>query len=588
MSSNPEKNNELTVPPDNAGANSNASEPKDALTVELSHSTGTVNVGDKTSVLTTGPLDYEILTPSLTTVNTADATVIRDRNSVHDASGSNSSRTQTFTSQIASNDGVIIVDNDLIDGYVPRMLDSYQIIRKIGSGGMGSVFLAKDVYLDRQVAIKILQPKYLSTELQERFIVEAKAAAKLHHDNIVTIYSFGETNNLPFFAMEYISGSDIKSIVEDAGPLPIDKTLAYAIQIASALEHINVNGIVHRDIKPSNVLITEYGTAKVIDLGLAKDYLRQPDDGLTKTGVTLGTFDYISPEQANDPRNVDIRADIYSLGCTIFFMLIGKPPYAEKNRMQKIVSHNVDQTPDIVALRPGIPGQLAEIVVRCMAKDPNSRYQTPQALSADLIKVAEKLGMRPSEFSLDKWYLPSKSQLMIWKDRLAWAIPIVALIIIVLVLNCFWQPDQRQSEFLPDTPSLKKSEPSSGNSNGRPAPIFGSIKKGKVLELENAVQSFPPTPEDPAPNESQTLQPPVVAEEQTPAPDSVSPSDSQPVPPPAASPKVVQPVRKSSAASTVLNEPNLPDSSDNASQRNATQGNSNQRNIIHSIKLETD
>lgn len=586
MTSNPEIRSESTTAPPKAGVENNAAEHNSALTVELSPAEPSANAAEKTSVLTAAPLDYE---SSQTTANAADATVVRNRNDQQEKSSSHSSSTEAYTDQKPSNDGVIIVNNGLIDGYIPTRLGNYQIVQKIGAGGMGNIFLATDVFLDREVAIKILLPKYQSTELQERFIVEAKASAKLHHDNIVTIYSYGETNDLPFFAMEYIPGSNLRSIVDKTGVLSIEDTLSYAIQISSALEHINDNGIVHRDIKPSNVLITNDGTVKVIDLGLAKDYLRQPDDGLTQTGVTLGTFDYISPEQANDPRNVDIRADIYSLGCTMFFMLVGKPPFAEKNRVQKIVSHQVDVTPDIRLLRPKIPERLADIVMRCMEKNPDNRYKNPQELSRDLYIAAEEQGMRPSRFSLSKWYLPSKSRLRVWKDRLAWAIPIVLLIVGVWILNCFWQPDQRQAEFLPESPGLKRSD-NSVNANGRPTPIFGAVKKGKVLDFDSDVQSFPPSLEPPAPNGNVTPPTPVAAEDQTPAQSDSAPSAPESIiQPTTVSAKVVQTTQDSTPPANAQQEQPLPDSSPNSvSPGNALQDNTNQSNPIHSVKLETD
>lgn len=522
MSSKTDIRNELTTAPPNAGAENNASEQNSALTVEASPSTASVNTEGKSSVKTTEPLGCNSSASSQATVNATDATVVRNPNNQNDASNSHSSSTEIFNDQNWSNDGVIIVNNDLIDGYIPARLGNYQIIQKIGAGGMGNIYLAIDVFLDREAAIKILAPKYQSTELRERFIVESKASAKLHHENIVTIYAFGETNNLPYFAMEYIPGSTLRTIVNKTGTLSIEDTLSYSIQVASALEHINENGIVHRDIKPSNIIVTEKGIAKVIDLGLAKDYIQPQDDGLTQTGVTLGTFDYISPEQAIDPRNVDIRADIYSLGCTMFFMLIGKAPFADKVANEKLRSHQSDTTPDIRLLRPKIPERLADIVMRCMAKDPDRRYKNPQELSRDLYIAAEEQGMQPSRYSLSKWYLPSKSRLRIWKDRLSWAIPIILLLLAIMLLDCFWQPDQRQSEFLPEAPSLKQNN-ASENSNERPAPIFGAIKKGKVLEFDSATQSVPPTPDEPSPAENESLQTPVVSGEPSPVPDSALP-----------------------------------------------------------------
>ncbi|MBQ2622242.1 MAG: protein kinase [Thermoguttaceae bacterium] len=574
MSSNPEIRKESTVLPANVGNKNNASEHNSALTVDLSPATASADAEGKTSVLTTAPIDSSKST-SQTTVNAKDATVIRNRNNQQEPSGSHSSSTELFTGHNSPNDAVIIVDNELIDGYIPARLGDYQLIKNIGAGGMGNIFLATDLYLDREVAIKILLPKYQSTDLQERFIVEAKASAKLHHENIVTIYSFGETNGLPYFVMEFIPGSNLRDIIVKTGTLSIENVLSYTIQIASALEHINENGIVHRDIKPSNVLITNDGTVKVIDLGLAKDFIHLPDDELTKTGVTLGTFDYISPEQAQDPRHVDIRADIYSLGCTMYFMLIGKPPFAEKNRVQKIVSHQVDETPNIRTLRPNVPERLADIVMKCMAKNPDLRYQTPQELSKELYIAAEEQGMRPTRFSLSKWYLPSKSRLKVWKDRLSWAVPIIILVFACMILDYIWKVDPRQSEFLPETPGLKRNV-ASENSRERSLSIFGStIKKGKALEFN----SVPQPAEAPVPTENETPQKDVVATEQKPPADNKSPTVSEPIIPPTdISSNDIQPVHESVTPTTPSQESGVSETPDNP----------NQKNIIHSVRLETD
>jgi serine/threonine protein kinase len=234
----------------------------------------------------------------------------------------------------------------------------------------------------------------------------------------------------------------------------------------------------------------------------------------------------------------------------MFFMLVGKPPFAEKNRVQKIVSHQVDVTPDIRLLRPKIPERLADIVMRCMEKNPDNRYKNPQELSRDLYIAAEEQGMRPSRFSLSKWYLPSKSRLRVWKDRLAWAIPIVLLIVGVWILNCFWQPDQRQAEFLPESPGLKRSD-NSVNANGRPTPIFGAVKKGKVLDFDSDVQSFPPSLEPPAPNGNVTPPTPVAAEDQTPAQSDSAPSAPESIiQPTTVSAKVVQTTQDSTPRQT--------------------------------------
>lgn len=349
--------------------------------------------------------------------------------------------------------GVEIVSDNLGPKF---QLGNFTLIESVGGGGMGRVFRALDNNLERDVALKVLPPNQCTDkDYRDRFIFEAKAAARLHHDNIVCVYSFGEINGLTYLAMEYIPGINIRDLVSRDGPLPIEDVLAYAIQLASALEHINQQKIVHRDIKPSNVLVTDDGTVKVIDLGLAKATLAQsPADELTATGVTLGTFDYISPEQARDPRHVDIRSDIYSLGCSLFYMLAGHPPYPKGTALQKLLCHQGEAPPNIQEYRAEVPDRLADIITRCMAKNADLRYQTPQALSSALYLAAEELGMRPIGMSLTRWYMPSISRLRAWKERFWWVLPLAGLILCVMCLDSLWKLDLHESEYLPESMTL--------------------------------------------------------------------------------------------------------------------------------------
>ncbi|MDR0329046.1 MAG: serine/threonine protein kinase, partial [Planctomycetaceae bacterium] len=183
-------------------------------------------------------------------------------------------------------------------------------------------------------------------------------------------------------------------MVEEHDVFPLPQALNYLLQIAQALAHAATHGVVHRDVKPSNILITREGRAKLIDMGLARlmDTSEARGD-LTASGVTLGTFDYISPEQARDPRNADIRSDIYSLGCTFFFMLAGRPPFPEGTVLQKLLQHQGDSPPDIRSFQPAIPGEIAFIIQKMMAKDPKQRYQSPTVLVDALTDAARRLGL---------------------------------------------------------------------------------------------------------------------------------------------------------------------------------------------------
>ena len=195
---------------------------------------------------------------------------------------------------------------------------------------------------------------------------------------------------------EFVEGVNVRLLVEQKGPLPLAEAVSYTIQVAEALAHADARGVVHRDIKPSNVLITPEGRVKLIDMGLAR--LRNADPAgadLTPSGVTLGTFDYISPEQARDPRNADIRSDIYSLGCTLFFMLAGQPPFPEGTVLQKLLQHQGDEPPDVRQFRPDLPEELSRVLRKMMAKDPRHRYASSAELAVDLLALAEQIGLRP-------------------------------------------------------------------------------------------------------------------------------------------------------------------------------------------------
>src|SRR5207249_3285433 len=189
----------------------------------------------------------------------------------------------------------------------------------IGVGGMAAVIRARDTQLDRTVALKILPPE-MAADLENvrRFHQEARAAAKLDHENIARVFFCGEDQGLHFIAFEFVEGENLRTVIEQRGRIPVPEAILYLLQIATGLAHAAARGVVHRDIKPSNIIISSNGRAKLVDMGLARSLDPHIDDGLTQSGVTLGTFDYISPEQALEPRDADVRSDIYSLGCSFY------------------------------------------------------------------------------------------------------------------------------------------------------------------------------------------------------------------------------------------------------------------------------
>jgi serine/threonine protein kinase len=276
-----------------------------------------------------------------------------------------------------------------------KKLGHFELIEPIGVGGMAAVIRAHDLQLGRVVALKILPPEMaVDPENISRFKQEARAAAKLDHENIARVYFCGEDQGLHFIAFEYVEGDNLRSLMARGGPLRPDQAVRYMLQIAAGLAHASSRGVVHRDIKPSNIIITPEGRAKIVDMGLARS--TDVHGGVTQSGVTLGTFDYISPEQAIEPRAADIRSDIYSLGCTFYHLLTGQPPVPDGTAAKKLHHHQNIAPLDPRELNPAIPDELAAVLGKMMAKEPRDRYQRPEHLIQHLLGVAQKMNL-PAE-----------------------------------------------------------------------------------------------------------------------------------------------------------------------------------------------
>jgi serine/threonine protein kinase len=270
-------------------------------------------------------------------------------------------------------------------------LGHFELLGSLGAGGMAAVLKARDTELGREVALKILPPHMAhDTENITRFKQEARAAARLDHDNIARVFFCGEDQGLHFIAFEFVEGENLRALIDRRGPLPPTECVRYLIQVAAGLAHASERGVVHRDIKPSNILITPDGKAKIVDMGLARNLHATVNGGVTQSGVTLGTFDYISPEQALDPRRADVRSDIYSLGCTFYHAVTGRPPVPEGTAAKKLHHHQNVPVLDPRDLNPAVTDELAAVLAKMMAKDPAQRYQTP----AELITVAAVLARR--------------------------------------------------------------------------------------------------------------------------------------------------------------------------------------------------
>ncbi len=280
-------------------------------------------------------------------------------------------------------------------------IGKYKVLERLGSGGMGSVFLCEHKLMRRRVAVKVLPTaKAEDPSSLERFYREARAVAALDHPNIVRAYDIDQDDNLHFLVMEYVDGASLQEIGKKFGPLDVLRACHYIRQSAQGLQHAHeAAGLVHRDIKPGNILVDRNGVVKVLDMGLAR-FFHDEEDILTKKydENVLGTADYLAPEQALDSHSVDIRADIYSLGATFYFCLTGKTPFSEGTVAQKLIWHQTRQPKPIRSLRPDVPEGVVAVVERMMAKEPGQRYQTPQAVIDALEPLTQTpIGPPPAE-----------------------------------------------------------------------------------------------------------------------------------------------------------------------------------------------
>jgi formylglycine-generating enzyme required for sulfatase activity/tRNA A-37 threonylcarbamoyl transferase component Bud32 len=271
-------------------------------------------------------------------------------------------------------------------------LGPYQILEQLGRGGMGEVFKARHRNLHRLAAVKVIRKEHLShPDAVLRFRREARAAARLEHPNIVTIYDADESGGVHFLAMEYVAGTDLARLVKERGPLPVPAACEYVRQAALGLQHAHEQGLVHRDIKPQNLMAARKGpggqaVVKIADFGLARFASeRAEDEGLTPTGQWMGTPEFIAPEQARDSKTADIRADIFSLGCTLFRLVTGEQAFPGQTSAEKISARLVGDALPLRGLRPEAPPELEAVLGRMMAREPAARYQTPA-------EVADALG----------------------------------------------------------------------------------------------------------------------------------------------------------------------------------------------------
>jgi serine/threonine protein kinase len=285
-------------------------------------------------------------------------------------------------------------------------IGKYKILERIGAGGMALVYLCEDPDRQSRVAVKVLPNSHAQDEeYLKRFQREARAVAGLEHPNIVQTFDIDRDGKLNFIVMEYVEGTGLYDIVQNHGPMDPIRAAHYIRQAAVGLQRAHEANMVHRDIKPGNLMVDRAGTVKVLDMGLARIF-SDSEEVLTR-GI-LGTPDYFAPEQSKDSHNVDIRADIYGLGCTFYYLLTGAPPFPEGSIAQKLVWHQTRPPKPIRALRPEVPEGLAAVIHKMLAKDPAQRYQTPAELAEALTPWTQTPIPPPSEAEMPRLSLAAQ------------------------------------------------------------------------------------------------------------------------------------------------------------------------------------
>jgi len=277
-----------------------------------------------------------------------------------------------------------------------RRFGNYVLKRPLGHGALGAVYLAQDAANRRPVALKVLSATFASNgDYARSFLSEARLATQLHHPSIVAVYDYGREGNQYYLAMEYVDGKSCKAKIAEKGRLPWREAVQIAIQVAEGLKAAAAQGIIHRDIKPENVLIDSEGRARITDLGLAKEVdvsTPLPSD------TSLGTPDYMSPEQVNNSETVDFRSDIYSLGATLFHMVCGKAPYTGHSAYEVMVKHVAADLPSPLKYVPALPREVCDVMRKMMAGAPQDRYASYDELIADLKALLAGQPVAASQF----------------------------------------------------------------------------------------------------------------------------------------------------------------------------------------------
>lgn len=291
---------------------------------------------------------------------------------------------------------------------VGLVMGPYRILSPLGKGGMGRVYLARDGRNGQLLALKVLPPKKARQEesLRARFQREMSLSQLLVHPHLARCYEAGVHEGIYYIAMEFIPGRSLSQLVKAEGPLTVPRAARLFAEICLGLEHAHGQGLIHRDLKPSNIMITPNDHAKVLDMGLAIVQGEMADDHtiVGGRGIVVGTMDYLAPEQAEDSFNVDARADIYSLGCTLYYVLTGQPPFPGGNAIQKIMRHYSEEPPPVGQVNRAVPAGFSDIVHKMMAKRSQYRYASAADLRRDLLPWASGEPARPPDLVGEKEY----------------------------------------------------------------------------------------------------------------------------------------------------------------------------------------
>lgn len=381
-----------------------------------------------------------------------------------------------------------------------RKLGDYRLLRKLGRGGMGEVYLAEQESLRRQVALKVLHPN-LATDASyvRRFTHEARAAAKLTHANIVQIYEVGQAEGIHYIAQEYVPGQNLRQMLSRRGPLEIGTAVMVIRQVAAALHKASEQGIVHRDIKPENILLTPEGEVKVADFGLAR-VTTDAELHLTQLGMTMGSPLYMSPEQA-EGRQADPRSDLYSFGATCYHMLAGRPPFTADSPLAVAVHHLKTEPQPLTQLRPDVPEGLAKIVHRLLSKQPRERFQSAAEV---LVALRALRGEVRDELldGLDGWATPElvaladarlastrrlddlmKTQALLTQRRRAWWL-VPALVLCGLFAGIVLASAMKPQPLLEGSPSPAPEVP-------RMQTVAGQLMYAEMQKTESAWKAVP-------------------------------------------------------------------------------------------------